>query len=291
MGSDDPVILEDPARVLPSQDGAEVVPSAVDPAANKAFQDTDADAGRRIVGTLIAPPRFQPKLATPELTVIMPVYNEVRTIDRIVRKVLTAPYRKELIIVDDGSADGTAERLEALARLPGVRVLTHECNRGKGAAIRTGLAQARGPYTIIQDADLEYDPADYPLLIETLRRGEGAVVYGSRYAHSENTLPISRFWVAVKLLNWAVRVLYGARLTDEATCYKAFHTDLLRSLNLRCERFEFCPEVTAKVLKAGHDIVEVPIRFQHRTVAEGKKIGWTDAMEAFWTLLKFRITD
>ena len=229
--------------------------------------------------------------STIELSVLIPVYNEVGTVEEIVRRVMAAPYRKEIIIVDDGSTDGTAGRLQCFRGVKGVEILTHTENRGKGAAIRTALQRATGRFTIIQDADLEYDPRDYPLLIELLKRGETRVVYGSRYLSGRNELPITKFWVGVKLLNFMVRVLYGAILTDEATCYKAFDTALLRSLGLRCERFEFCPEVTAKLLKRGHGIIEVPVGFRYRTVAEGKKIGWCDGFAAVWTLLKYRLWD
>ena len=226
-----------------------------------------------------------------ELSVLIPIYNEERTVEQIIRRVLAAPYDKQIIIVDDGSTDGTLARLETFRNTPGVEILAHRRNRGKGAAIRTALQHARGEFTIIQDADLEYYPADYPLLIELLKRGDSKVVYGSRYLGGGNELPITKFWAGVKLLNLLVRTLYGAKITDEATCYKAFDTELLRSLNLRCRRFEFCPEVTAKVLKRGYKIIERPIRFSYRTVAEGKKIGWVDGVQAVWTLLKYRVLD
>jgi glycosyltransferase involved in cell wall biosynthesis len=228
---------------------------------------------------------------SPQLSVLIPVYNEEKTVQQLLHRVMAAPYRKQIIVVDDGSTDGTLARLELFRNTRGVEILIHHKNRGKGAAIRTALEHARGRFTIIQDADLEYDPRDYPLLIELLERGESKVVYGSRYLGGDNELPFTKFWVGVKLLNLLIRILYGAKITDEATCYKAFETDLLRSLNLRCERFEFCPEVTAKVLKRGHMIIERPIRFSYRTVAEGKKIGWLDGFQAVWTLLRYRVLD
>jgi len=240
---------------------------------------------------LVKPPAVLRRTRTLELSVIIPVYNEEKTIDRIVRRVVAAPYRKEIIIVDDGSTDDTPVRLAALRGLPGITVFRHARNRGKGAAIRTALAHVTGRFCIIQDADLEYDPFDYPLLIEILKRGDAQVVYGSRYMGGTNELPKTKFRLAVHLLNWMVRLLYGAKITDEATCYKAFDTQLLKSLSLRCERFEFCPEVTAKLLKRGQRIIEVPVRFKHRTVAEGKKIGWADGFEAIWALLKYRMID
>jgi glycosyltransferase involved in cell wall biosynthesis len=205
--------------------------------------------------------------------------------------VLDVPVDKEVVVVDDGSRDGTREVLRGLAeRLP-IRAFFHERNRGKGAAIRTALAEARGTIVIIQDADLEYDPAEYPRLIEPIVKGETNVVYGSRYLRPDNPLPFTHFKVAVLLLNSMANLLYGLRLTDEATCYKVFRASLLRSLPLRCERFEFCPEVTARVAKRGEKIVEIPIRYRYRTKAEGKKIGWSDGFEAIWTLLKYRFSD
>jgi glycosyltransferase involved in cell wall biosynthesis len=195
------------------------------------------------------------------------------------------------VVVDDGSRDGTRDVLADLAQRLPIRVILHERNRGKGAAIRTALAEARGEIVIIQDADLEYDPADYPKLIEPIVRGEVNVVYGSRYLGHDNPLPLTHFKVAVLLLNAMANVLYGTRLTDEATCYKVFRASLIRSIPLRCERFEFCPEVTAKVSKRGERILEIPIRYHYRTKAEGKKIGWRDGFEAIWTLLRYRVSD
>ena len=232
-----------------------------------------------------------PDARAAEVSVLVPVYNEEATLDALLERVRKAPYVKQVIVVDDGSSDGTAARLQCWRDVPGFEALAHPRNRGKGAAIRTALARATAPFTIIQDADLEYDPAEYPKLIEPLRRGEARVVYGTRYTSGTNALPWTRFRLAVHLLNGMVRVLYGAKITDEATCYKAFETALLKSLPLRCERFEFCPEVTAKVLKRGVAILETPISFRYRTVEEGKKIGWRDGFEAIWTLLKYRFVD
>jgi dolichol-phosphate mannosyltransferase len=226
----------------------------------------------------------------PWLTVLVPVFNEEATVDTLLRRLRDGPYPdKEVIVVDDGSRDGTARFLECWADQPGFVVLRHAENRGKGAAVRTGLARARGEITVIQDADLEYDPAELPRLVEVLRRGEAAVVYGSRYLHPDRPLPWSRFRLAVTLLNWLVRLLYGRRLTDEATCYKVCRTRLLRELRLTADRFDLCAELTAKLCRLGIPIQEVPISYRPRTRAQGKKIGWRDGWQAVWALVKWRL--
>ena len=170
-------------------------------------------------------------------------------------------------------------------------VVTHPENHGKGTAIRTAIARASGELCIVQDADLEYYPEDYPVLVEPIRAGRAEVVYGSRPLHPDNEYPLDRFRVASFILTQLANLLYGCRLTDEPTCYKVFRTELLVSLPLRCTGFEFCPEVTAKVRKRGATIVEVPIRYAKRSVAEGKKIRWTDAFVGFWSLIKYRFID
>ncbi len=273
------------------------------------------------------------------LTILIPAYNEQATIGVLLRRVAEAPYDKQIIVVDDASTDATADILAGWD----CQVIRHPANRGKGAAIRTGLAHAVGEFTIVQDADLEYDPRDYPKLIEPLLLGAD-VVYGSRYlrrevgsavrtgtagtsddsagikqglvrtadptraigsvtgdkdpAPSPRPSPLrgaremarpavaNRLGVAV--LNLAVQLLYGARLTDEATCYKAFPTATLRAMDLQCERFEFCPEATAKALRMGLKITEVPISYSARSTAEGKKIRWRDGLEALQTLWRWR---
>jgi len=224
------------------------------------------------------------------LTVIIPVYNEAGTIDELLRQVIAAPYQKQVIVVDDGSTDGTESIVKRWEESRRVEVLQHSRNRGKGAAIRTGLAQAEGRFAIIQDAELEYDPQDYTHLIEPLVSGKADVVYGSRYLRnswkSRQRWGLFRF--GVSMLNACVRLLYGARLTDEATCYKAFPTAVLRSMEMECERFEFCPEVTAKACRMGLEITEVPIRYEGRTIQAGKKIRWTDGMAALGTLWRWR---
>lgn len=225
----------------------------------------------------------------PLITVVVPIYNEENTLLELLERLRRAPFRKEIIVVDDGSTDKTPE---ILAEQPDILALRHERNRGKGAAIRTALQYATGEILIIQDADLEYDPDEIPKVVAPIVRGEAQVVYGSRFFKglpSEMPLPNK---IANVLLAWAVRLLYRYPLTDEATCYKAFRTDLLRSLNLRCERFEFCPEVTSKLLKRGVPILEVELHnYRPRRKAEGKKIRWTDGLEALWTLLRYRFRD
>ena len=232
-----------------------------------------------------------PSLKPPLLSVVVPVYNERNTIEHLLQRVIAVPIDKEILVVNDGSGDGSREVLDELAtRLP-IRVFHHERNRGKGFAIRTALAEARGEIIVIQDADLEYDPEDFPRLIEPIVRGETNVVYGSRYLGRQNELPLTPFKVAVLMLTGLANLLYGTKLTDEATCYKVFRASVLKPLRLQCERFEFCPEVTARVAKRGERILEIPIRYHFRTRAQGKKIGWRDGIEAFYTLIRYRFVD
>jgi dolichol-phosphate mannosyltransferase len=223
------------------------------------------------------------------LTVLMPVFNERATLIETLTRVLAVPLSKEVIIVDDASTDGTREVLrdQVEGRFADVRVVYCERNGGKGTAIRAGLPLARGEYVVIQDGDLEYDPADFATLLGPARAGGAVVVYGSRFQAGYPRMRLPNLVINV-ILAWLVRVLYGARLTDEATCYKLFKRELLQSLPLRARRFEFCPEVTAKVLRRGHAIVEVPVRYRSRSHAEGKKIRWTDGVVAIWTLLRYR---
>jgi glycosyltransferase involved in cell wall biosynthesis len=222
--------------------------------------------------------------AVAKLTVIMPAYNERETITEALRRVKASPLEKEIIVIDDASTDGTRELLEAD---PDIVLHCHSQNSGKGASIRTGLAAATGDVIIIQDADLEYDPSDYPLLVDPIRRGEARVVYGSRFL---NGRPLMRWpnFICNRLLAFAANLLYGASITDEATCYKAFDAVLLKELPLDCRRFEFCPEVTAKVRRRGVRIHEVPIHYTPRSFDAGKKIRAWDAVEAFRTLLRYR---
>jgi glycosyltransferase involved in cell wall biosynthesis len=231
----------------------------------------------------------------------MPVFNEEATVERIVSDVLSLPVELELIVVDDGSTDLTTAKLRGLddGRNPCLKVVYAPRNSGKGAAIRIALSHATGDVVVIQDADREYDPRDFIRMLAQIEAG-AAVVYGTRLSKAAHRLStdqgqtegkVDRFFLARRLLPWLTNILYGTRITDEATCYKMFRRDVLLSIPLRCERFDFCPEVTAKIARRGYRIYEVPIRYEGRTQAQGKKIGWRDAADAIWALLKFRFMD
>lgn len=229
----------------------------------------------------------------PKLSIIIPVYNEYKTLLEIISKidrVDLGTIEKEIIIVDDFSTDGTRNLLEALDG--GYHVVYHEKNYGKGRALRSGLERATGDLIIIQDADLEYDPEDYKKMIKKMNESAGSVVYGSRRLHSNYFNKRHSGYIFALggiFLTWLTNLLYQTDLTDEPTCYKMFHADLLKSLNLQCQRFEFCPEVTAKIARKGIKIHEVPINYYPRRKNEGKKINWKDGLEAIWTLLKNRL--
>jgi glycosyltransferase involved in cell wall biosynthesis len=225
----------------------------------------------------------------PLLSVLVPVYNEAATVEEMLRRVRAVPIAKEIVVVDDGSTDGTREILERVAAgAPEVVVVHQDRNRGKGAALRRAIGMARGRICIVQDADLEYDPRDYAALVQPILDGRTRVVYGSRVLHRENHYPFDRFYLGSWVLTRLANLLYRAGLTDEPTCYKVFDRELLQSIPLRCEGFEFCPEVTARVRRRGERIVEVPIRYRKRSVAEGKKIRWKDGVVGIWTLLRHR---
>ena len=221
------------------------------------------------------------------VSVIVPVYNEVSHLDELLQAIHASPVKKEIIIVDDGSTDGTREKLQAMPLANDVTVVFHEKNCGKGAAIRTALAYARGEYVLIQDSDLEYDPQDYPALLRPLEQRQANVVYGVRPDRPERGL---RFFLGAKLLTHLANLLYGAGIHDEATCYKVFRSSLITQIDLDCRRFEFCPEVTAKLCRMGERIAEVPIAYAPRTAGEGKKIRHTDGWLAIWTLIRYRFT-
>jgi len=224
-----------------------------------------------------------------KLSVIMPVHNEVNTIEEALRQVQAIDLEKEIIIVDDCSSDGTREILSQMAD-DNVRVIYHDQNEGKGTAIRTALPYVTGDIIIVQDGDLEYDPADYYRLIEPIAEGRASVVYGSRFLGQITNMHFLNY-IANKILALTASLLFLTRITDEGTCYKVFKADVLKSLDLKCTGFDFCPEVTAKVLKRGYKIVEVPISYHGRSTEEGKKIRWQDGLKAFLTLIKYRLVD
>ena len=227
------------------------------------------------------------------LSVAVPAYNEKDTLREILDRIRAVPIPMEIIIVDDGSTDGTREILQTQIEgaFDNVRVVYHEQNQGKGAAILTAIKYATGDFLIVQDADLEYDPQEYRKLLPLLMQNEVQVVYGSRFKGSVRDMKFANL-IANKMLTISANILFpGAALTDEATCYKMFRLDLLKSLPLRAKRFDFCPEVTAKVLKRGCKIHEVPIHYVARSLTQGKKIRWTDGFHALWTLIKYRFMD
>jgi glycosyltransferase involved in cell wall biosynthesis len=221
------------------------------------------------------------------VSVIVPVFNEAAHVEELLQAIHASPVKKEIVIVDDGSTDGTREKLGAMPLAADVTVVFHERNCGKGAAIRTALEYARGEYVLIQDSDLEYDPQDYPALLAPLKIGDANVVYGVRPDRPERGL---RFFLGAKLLTHLVNLLYRAGIHDEATCYKVFRRSLIAQVSLDCRRFEFCPEVTAKLCRMGEKIAEVPIRYAPRSAGEGKKIRHSDGWLAIWTLLRFRFS-
>lgn len=225
------------------------------------------------------------------VSIVIPVYNEAAYLAEVVERVraVTLPggVRREIVVVDDGSTDGTRAVIGSVTR-GDLRLVVAARNGGKGVAIRLGIAAAKGDVILIQDADLEYDPADHPSILAPILEGRATVVYGSRFLGSISGMsPANR--VANIVLRVTTNLLYGSSLTDEATAYKAFRADVLRELTFRARRFEWCPEVTAKCLRAGHRIVEVPVRYRARTVGQGKKIRWWDLAHALWTLLRYRL--
>ncbi len=226
-----------------------------------------------------------------KLSVIIPVYNEVGNIKEILKRVKSTQKASEIVVVDDGSQDGTRDILSKLDGVDKVRVILHEKNQGKGAAVRTGLDAATGDILLIQDADLEYDPRDYPILLQPIEEGLADVVYGSRFLGGPRRVAMYWHMVANKLLTFMTNILYNTILSDMETCYKVFRRKVVEGMVLRSKRFDFEPEFTAKVLKRHYRIFEVPISFNPRDYSQGKKIGLKDAFEAVWTLLKYRFVD
>jgi glycosyltransferase involved in cell wall biosynthesis len=225
------------------------------------------------------------------LSVVIPVYNEVNNIAEILRRVQATNLPTEIIVVDDGSQDGTRAILQQLNGNGKVRVILHERNQGKGAAVVTGMQAAQGDILLIQDADLEYDPRDYPTLLQPIQEGVAEVVYGSRFLGAPHR--VAMFWhmVANKLLTLMTNMLYNTILTDMETGYKVFRREVIQGMRIRSKRFNFEPEFTAKVLKRKYRIFEVPISFNPRDYSQGKKIKLKDAFEAVWALLKYRLMD
>ena len=229
------------------------------------------------------------------LSIIIPAYNEAQTIHLLLDKVLAVnlvkEFKKELIIVNDCSVDNTQEVVELYIKNhkdSNIQLINQHYNQGKGAAIRKGLEFITGDYVIIQDADLEYDPEDYNPLLSYMIDNNLSVIYGSRFLMKENKHSYQTFYLGGRIVSLFTNLLYFQHLTDEPTCYKLFKTDLIKSIPLKCNGFEFCPEITAKVAKKGIRIKELPIKYYPRSIEEGKKIKWTDGVEALWTLLKYR---
>ncbi len=225
-----------------------------------------------------------------KLSVIMPCFNEVTTIAQIVSAVQSVPLDMEIVIVDDYSTDGTRAKLAELAKLDGVRVLYHEQNMGKGAALRTGFAAAEGDIVVIQDADMEYDPMEYPKLIKPIEDGKADVVYGSRFIGGQSHR-VLYFWhyLGNRFLTLLSNMLTNLNLTDMETCYKVFKRDVIQSIKIEEARFGFEPEITAKISRKACRIYEVGISYSGRTYEEGKKIGWKDGVRAIWCILKYNI--
>jgi len=226
-----------------------------------------------------------------KLSVIIPVYNEVKNIEEIIKRVQAAKLAKEIVIIDDGSQDGTRDILRKLDGKKKVRVILHEKNLGKGAAVVTGMNATKGDIILIQDADLEYDPRDYPVLLQPIEEDLADVVYGSRFLGAAHRVAMYWHQVANKLLTFLTNILYDSILTDMETGYKVFRREVIKDMIIRSKRFNFEPEFTAKILKRKYRIYEVPITFNPRDYSNGKKIKLKDAFEAVWALIRFRFFD
>lgn len=232
----------------------------------------------------------QRRIRDPLISVVMPVYNEEATVEEIVSRVLASPVRVELIAIDDASTDGSREKLQKLASTHGFTLLLQDRNRGKGAAVRRGFHECTGEIVIIQDADLEYSPEEYPELIDLILQGKADAVYGSRFLGRHRAFLFTHY-VGNRFLTLVTNVLYNTILTDMETCFKAIRGDVVRQLRLKENRFGIEPEITAKLFKMGCRVYEVPITYQGRGYEEGKKISWRDGLEALWVLVKYRLVD
>ena len=226
-----------------------------------------------------------------KVSVIIPVYNEEATIEEILRRVEAEEIATEILVIDDGSTDGTREKLASLNEEGNLRVILHDRNQGKGAAVRTGFQNATGDVFLIQDADLEYDPRDYPTLIQPIEEGIADVVYGSRFLGGPRRTTMFWHMVANKLLTFMTNLLYNTILSDMETGYKVFKREIVDGMKIHANSFDFEPEFTAKILKKKVRVYEVPISFNPRDYDEGKKIGFIDAFQAVWTLIKYRFVD
>jgi glycosyltransferase involved in cell wall biosynthesis len=234
--------------------------------------------------------RIQNPIADPLLSVVMPVFNEKTTIDEIIRRTLAVPLRIELIVVDDYSTDGTRDMLVTLQRELGFKLVLQPRNAGKGSALRRGFEEVGGDLVVIQDADLEYSPEEFPELIDLIRQGRADVVYGSRFLGKHRVFMFTHY-MGNRVLTMCTNILYNTMLTDMETCYKVMRTEVLRSMTLEANGFGIEPELTAKIFKRGYRVYEVPITYDGRGYDEGKKIGWRDGFVALWVLLKFRFSE
>ena len=234
--------------------------------------------------------RIRGALADPLLSVVMPVYNEIQTAEEMIRRVLAVPLRTELIVVDDCSTDGTRELLTRLQKDLGFTLLLQPRNQGKGGALRRGFEAVQGDLVVIQDADLEYSPEEFPQLIDLICQGRADVVYGSRFLGRHRVFMFTHY-AGNRLLTLVTNVLYNTMLSDMETCYKVMRTEVLRSMRLESDGFGIEPELTAKIFKRGYRVYEVPITYDGRGYEEGKKITWRDGVVALWVLLKYRFTE
>jgi glycosyltransferase involved in cell wall biosynthesis len=230
-------------------------------------------------------------LSSPLISIVVPVYNEARTVAEVIQRLIAIdlPAPREILVINDGSTDGTREVLDKITQRPELRIIHAERNGGKGSAIRIGFSKATGTIVAIQDADLELDPAQLAELTQPILDGRTRVVYGSRFLAGRPDAP----WLSIfanQVLTGVTNVLFGGRLTDMETCYKLMTRDIAQSLNLESNRFDIEPEITAKLLRSGHSILELPIRFEPRSRAQGKKIGWRDGFRAIQVLLKYRFS-
>lgn len=235
-------------------------------------------------------PLREPMVQDPLLSVVVPVFNELATLESVVERVLAVPVRKQLILVDDGSTDGSGALVQRLAERPEVQAVVHPTNQGKGAALRSGFAVAAGDLVVVQDADLEYDPAEYPALIAPIVRGEADVVYGSRFLGGPTVTTGRRLdhTLGNRFLTWCSNLFTGLDLTDMETCFKCVRREALQALSIESERFAVEPELTSKLAGQGLRFYEVPISYRRRRYSEGKKITWRDGVSALWAIVRFR---